>query len=70
MSGRGKGGKGAGKGSPSGYGNTSKLVHVCHAFLAGKDCEWGDDCKYEHIPQKQLDARAKKRKTKKKKKKL
>jgi hypothetical protein len=63
--GRGKGGKGAGKGSPSGYGNTSKLP--CHAFLAGKDCEWGDDCKYEHITQKQLDAREKKSKTKTKK---
>ena len=63
--GRGKGGKGAGKGSPSGYGNTSKLV--CHAFLAGKDCEWGDDCKYEHITQKPLDAREKKSNNKKKK---
>jgi hypothetical protein len=54
--GRGKEGKGA-RDSPSGYGNTSKPV--CHAFLAGKHCDWGEECEfeYEHDTQAQLDAR-------------
>jgi hypothetical protein len=64
--GGGRGGKGA-KDSSSGYDNTSPPV--CRAFLAGKDCSWGDECKYEHVTQKQLDAREKKKKTKKKTKK-
>ena len=64
--GGGRGGKGA-KDSPSGYNNTSPPV--CHRFLAGKDCSWGDECRYEHVTQKQLDVREKKKKTKKKTKK-
>ena len=63
--GRGKGGKGAGTGSPSGYDNTSKPV--CYEYLAGRDCQWGDECRFEHVTQKQLDARDKKKKDKKKK---
>ena len=61
--GRGKGGKGAGTGSPSGYENTSKPV--CYEYLAGRDCQWGDECRFEHVTQKQLDARDKKKKDKK-----
>ena len=60
--GRGKGGKGAGRGSSSG--NSSKPP--CYNFLAGKECSYGDECRFEHVTQKQLDAREKKKKDKKK----
>ena len=62
--GRGKGGKGAAKGSPSGYENSSKPP--CFNFLAGKECSYGDECRFEHVTQTKLDARKKKRKDKNK----
>jgi hypothetical protein len=61
--GRGKGGKGA-EGSPSGYDDSSRPT--CYKFLAGKECPFGDECRFEHITQKKLDARKKKKKDKNK----
>jgi hypothetical protein len=60
--GRGRGGKGAETGSPSDY--SSKPP--CYKFLAGKECPFGDECRFEHITQKKLDARKKKKKDKNK----
>ena len=62
--GRGKGGKGAETGSPSDYENSSKSP--CYKFLAGKECPFGDECRFEHVTQKKLDAKKKKKKDKNK----
>ena len=70
--GSGNGGKGGGRGGKGGSNSTSgydkNTKDLCRNFLAGKECTWGDECKFEHVTQKQLDAREKNKKKKAKKK--